>query len=231
MTNLNLRIQKGAPLSFAEVDANFVALAEAVDNILTGQVFTNNAIAENAGIEPSKIAGTAVVDEDPRLEDAREPLDGTVTDEKVASDAAIAGTKISPNFGSQPITTTGALRAAGVATLDGLATFLRGAPVQADVATFLTGANLRAGVVVSDPAAPINLTLPTGAGLEGVLPDAYVGLTFQWSVINVDTANGVTVVPATGHTLVGNGAVAAERSALFQTRRTAINTFVSYRMA
>jgi hypothetical protein len=38
--------------------------------------------------------------------------DGAVTDAKVASGAAIAGTKIAPNFGSQTITTTGVISSA-----------------------------------------------------------------------------------------------------------------------
>ena len=41
------------------------------------------------------------------------PSAGTVTDAKVATDAAIAGTKISPDFGSQDIVTTGHIQAGG----------------------------------------------------------------------------------------------------------------------
>ena len=42
------------------------------------------------------------------------PTDVTVTNANVVSSAAIAGTKISPNFGSQAITTTGALNGAAI---------------------------------------------------------------------------------------------------------------------
>lgn len=46
---------------------------------------------------------------DARLSDTRTPTDGSVTDIKVNSAAAIAGTKISPNFGAQNILTTGTI--------------------------------------------------------------------------------------------------------------------------
>jgi hypothetical protein len=56
----------------------------------------------------ASVGGQAVVvDNDARLTDTRTPTDGSVTNAKVAAAAAIAGTKISPNFGSQNITTTG----------------------------------------------------------------------------------------------------------------------------
>ena len=44
-----------------------------------------------------------------RLPVAGSILDGSVTNVKVASDAAIDGSKINPNFGSQNITTTGSI--------------------------------------------------------------------------------------------------------------------------
>ena len=64
-----------------------------------------------------------VVDNDARLTDTRTPTDGTVTDTKVSATAAIAGTKISPNFGSQTITTTGVVSAAAGAAATPSLTF------------------------------------------------------------------------------------------------------------
>ena len=52
-------------------------------------------------------ANTFCQGNDARLSDTRTPTDGSVTNAKVASNAAIAGTKISPDFGSQNIATTG----------------------------------------------------------------------------------------------------------------------------
>lgn len=48
----------------------------------------------SAAIAPSKIAGTAVVDNDARLTDTRTPTDGSVTNVKVAANAGIDPTKI-----------------------------------------------------------------------------------------------------------------------------------------
>jgi hypothetical protein len=86
-------------------------------------------VSATADIDPTKIFGVAVVDNDSRLTDERVPTDGSVTDAKVDANAAIAyskldlagsvvdadvnasaaiaGTKISPDFGSQNIVTTG----------------------------------------------------------------------------------------------------------------------------
>jgi hypothetical protein len=80
-------------------------------------------------IDPSKISGTAVITSDSRLSDTRTPtdntvstakiIDGAVTSAKIADgtivngdvsgSAGIAGTKISPDFGSQNILTTGSV--------------------------------------------------------------------------------------------------------------------------
>ena len=270
MTILVLRTQKGAPLTFQEVDANFLALAEAINQILTGQSFTDNAIAPNAGIAPTKIAGTAVVNSDPRLSDQRTPPDGSITDAKVAAnagilpnkiagiavinsdprladervptngsvtnakvanDAAIEGTKIAPDFGSQTITTTGSLTAAGIRTIDGVATFRITSPTQEDVTATLTAADLKTRLIVSLPAAAITLTLPTGATLGGGFSSTYQDMAFQWSLINTSSAETVTLAGNTDHGLVGDPVIAAESSALFLTRRDAVDTFVTYRMA
>jgi hypothetical protein len=269
MTILILRTQKGAPLTFAEVDANFLALAEAIESVLTGQIFTDNAIADNAGINPAKIAGTAVVAGDPRLSDQRVPADGSVTNAKipdnagiapnkiagtavitidarlsnqrvpvdesvtnvkVAADAAIEGTKIVPDFGDQPISTTGPLAVDGVTTIEGLATFFRDAPVAANTTSALTAAGLRSGLITSNPISPITLILPSAASLGADFPDAYGGMTFSWSLINLAATDAASLAPATGHDLVGAASVAAGTSALFLTRRaTAGATFTTYR--
>jgi hypothetical protein len=64
---------------------------------------TNAKVAAGAAIDPSKIAGTAVVNADTRLSDARTPTDGSVTNAKVAAGAAIAGSKIDANFAGQRV--------------------------------------------------------------------------------------------------------------------------------
>ena len=56
-------------------------------------------------------------------------LNGAVTNAKVNSSAAIAGTKISPNFGSQTIATTGQLTVGGNTTIDGTLKLNSNAPI------------------------------------------------------------------------------------------------------
>ena len=73
-------------------------------------------------------------------------------------------------------------------------------------------------------------TLPTGAVLDAASEFA-VGDSFDWSVIATG-ANAFTVTAAaTGHTVVGTGAVATVTSAIWRTRKTAADTFVSYRLS
>ena len=53
---------------------------------------------------------------------------------------------------------------------------------------------------------------------------------FDWSAIATG-ANSFTVTASTGHTIVGSGVVATVTSGRFRTRKTAANTFVTYRLA
>jgi hypothetical protein len=62
----------------------------------------------------SQGGNAVVVTTDSRLSDQRVPTDGSVTNTKVAAAAAIDGTKISPNFGSQNVVTTGTSSAAAL---------------------------------------------------------------------------------------------------------------------
>jgi len=76
-----------APISSTGGDTPSISL----DNLgvteakLADGAVTNAKVATNADIAPSKIAGTAVVDNDARLTDERTPLDDSVTDAKITS--------------------------------------------------------------------------------------------------------------------------------------------------
>ena len=97
----------------------------------------------------------------------------------------------------------------------------------------LTIAELLTGIVTTSGTVAISLTLPTGtltdAGVTG--PALPVNGCFDWAVINAGTSAGaVTLAAGTAHTIVGSATVAIATSAGFRTRKTAANTFVSYRM-
>lgn len=93
----------------------------------------------------------------------------------------------------------------------------------------LTGALILGGIVTSTTAAAVTATLDTGAVMEAVI-DMDVDDSFDWVAINTGGSNAFTVTASTGHTIVGAGAVAANTSGRFRTRKTATDTFVTYRV-
>jgi hypothetical protein len=97
----------------------------------------------------------------------------------------------------------------------------------------LTIANLLTQIITSTSATAVSLTLPTGtlsdAGVSG--GTSAVNTSFDYSIINLGSAVGdVTMVAGTAHTIVGSATVAVGTSGRFRCRKTATNTFVSYRI-
>ena len=101
------------------------------------------------------------------------------------------------------------------------------APVALDATGPLTAIAMLGGLVTS-AAATVAGTVPTGTVMDAASEFA-INDSFDWSVIKVG-ANAFTVTAATGHTLVGDAVVATATSAVFRTRKTAANTFVTYRI-
>lgn len=93
----------------------------------------------------------------------------------------------------------------------------------------LTAPLLLLGIVTSTSAAAVAATLDTGALCDAALTMA-VNDSFDWFVINTG-GNTVTVTASTGHTIVGVAAVLTVTSAHFRTRKTAADTFVTYRLS
>lgn len=104
-------------------------------------------------------------------------------------------------------------------------------------ATLLTS-DMTNGIITSTQAlgSTITLTLPTGT-----LADAATGLQinqgFEWSLLNLSGTPGtntVTIAAGTGHTLVGEAVIGSSttgtNAARFFTRKTAANTFKTYRI-
>lgn len=111
-----------------------------------------------------------------------------------------------------------------------LASQLQGAPVAVDVTGAVSAAAIIGGIVTSTTAAAVAGTIPTGTVMDAASSFG-VGDSVDWSVINTGAANAFTVTAATGHTIVGAAAVAASTSGLFRTRKTAANTFITYRLS
>jgi hypothetical protein len=108
------------------------------------------------------------------------------------------------------------------------------APVQGDpVAVNTTGsvsaAAILGGIVTSTTGAAVAGTIPTGTVMDASSEFA-IGDSVDWCVINTGGANTFTVTAASDHTIVGAAAVANSTSGQFRTRKTAANTFVTYRL-
>lgn len=105
---------------------------------------------------------------------------------------------------------------------------LQGAPGVLNATGNLTAAMILSGIVTSTTAAGVTANLSTGALLDAAVTMA-IGDSFDWSAVNTGP-NTFTVTASSGHTVVGAGAVATVTSGLFRTRKTAADTFVSYRI-
>lgn len=96
----------------------------------------------------------------------------------------------------------------------------------------LTVAEMRTGIVTATSASAVALTLPTGTLLEAAFTNLPDDASFDWSVINLGSSSGAVTMTAaaSGSTYVGSATVAIATSALFRTRKTALRTFVTYRV-
>lgn len=107
------------------------------------------------------------------------------------------------------------------------------APTNSNVTATATAASLLDGIRTGTPAADIDLQVPTGTNMDAAFQDLQTNQSFEWSVINLATAASgfdITVTANTGHTVVGNMRVTGETSSRFLTRKTAANTFITYRI-
>lgn len=106
---------------------------------------------------------------------------------------------------------------------------VQGDPVAVNTTGAVSAAAIQGGLVTSTTAAAVAGTIPTGAVMDAAGEFA-VGDSFDWSVINTGP-NTFTVTAASGHTIVGAAAVATLTTGQFRTRKTAANTFITYRLA
>lgn len=146
-------------------------------------------------------------------------VDGTVASGIVPSRINVATTDASGN-----------LSTVWRATNDSVVCYAQPAPATVNASSTLTIANLKTGIIQSTPASGITLTLPSGGLVEGGFNAMFTNQAFEWSVINLSGTNAITIASGTTHTITGSATVAANVSARYVTRRTASNTFVSYRL-
>jgi hypothetical protein len=106
----------------------------------------------------------------------------------------------------------------------------QGAPGVLNATGTLTAAMILSGIVTSSTAAATAATLDTGAIVDAASEFA-IGDSFDWSVINTGPSAFTVTSPDASHTIVGTAAVATVTSAIWRTRKTAADTFVSYRLS
>lgn len=105
----------------------------------------------------------------------------------------------------------------------------QGTPGTLNATGTLTAALILTGIVTSTTAAAVAATLDTGAAMD-IAINMNVDDSFDWTAISTG-GNTFTVTASSGHTLVGSGAVATLTSGRFRTRKTAADTYVTYRLA
>ncbi|MFA5379102.1 MAG: hypothetical protein WC455_25325 [Dehalococcoidia bacterium] len=156
-----------------------------------------------------------------------------------------AGTNGNANGGSA-VVTGGAKNGSGIdghSKIKKLVVVDQGAPTAKTTAATLTIAELLTGILTGTHAAGATqaYTLPTGALVDAAVQlDA--GEAFDWYLINLSAAaaDTITVTAGDGHTIVGNPIVQSAdsttggiygNSSKWRTRKTAANTYVTYRLA
>ena len=107
--------------------------------------------------------------------------------------------------------------------------FIQGTPGTLNATGALTAALILGGIVTSSTAAGVTATLDTGTVMDAVI-DLAIDDCFLWTAINTGPNTFTVTAAASGHTVVGAGAVTTGTSGRFLTRRTAAATWVSYRM-
>jgi hypothetical protein len=123
---------------------------------------------------------------------------------------------------------------------------LQPVPTAMTTAATMTSAALLGGIITGTHTAGATAayTLPTGTLLEAAAPYLQIGEGFEWVLINLSTAaaDSITVTAGTDHTIVGapivisshvttGGAITSMgcNSSTWITKKTAANTFVTYR--
>lgn len=102
------------------------------------------------------------------------------------------------------------------------------APIAINAAGAIPMSALANGVITSNSLLGITCPLPTGVQIEAARFFSEDD-SFDWSVIAAGLF-GFTVGASAGHTIVGSASVGSGSSAIFRTRKTSPNAFVTYRI-
>jgi hypothetical protein len=105
-------------------------------------------------------------------------------------------------------------------------------PTALTASATLTTAQIQTQIIQVTSATAVTLTMPTGTVIDGaIVPVIPLNSAIDFSIINTGSSSGaVTVAVATGVTNIGGLSVAINTSAIFRLRRTALNTYILYRL-
>lgn len=130
----------------------------------------------------------------------------------------------------------------GCVAVKSFSSFVQPTPTAKTTAVTLTIAELMTCIITGTHAAGATqaYTLPTGANCDLTLQFANDD-SFDWSLLNLSAAavDTITLTASAGHTIVGNPIVQSSHSttggiygnsAIFRTRKTAADTYVTYRV-
>jgi hypothetical protein len=102
-------------------------------------------------------------------------------------------------------------------------------PIAINATAVMGNTDILARIITSTTNAAVNCTVPSGPSLDTAVYSSATNMGLDWSVINTGP-NTLTVIQNINHTLVGAMAVAAGTVGLFRSRRTATNTWITYRI-
>lgn len=153
-------------------------------------------------------------------------LIGTVTSSQQTFGPFASGAAITIEAGALP-----AYHAVGVTPIlrEMLNYMIQREPIAINAAGAIPARALATGLITSNSVLGISCSLPTGTAMDAI-SDFRVDDAFEWCVIAAGLF-GFTVTASAGHTIVGAAAVSSGTSGYFRTRKTATNTFVSYRVS
>lgn len=110
-----------------------------------------------------------------------------------------------------------------------IASMIQREPVAMNAAGAIPARALANGIITSTSLLGISCSLPNGTEVDR-MSDFRMNDAFDWCVIATGLF-GFTVTASAGHTIVGAAGVGSGTAAYFRTRKTATNTFVTYRIS
>ena len=121
---VNADIAAGAAIAhtkLANITSGRVLMGNS-SNVPTATVISGDVTISNSGVTAIAAGAVATAEIADDAVTAAKIADGTIADANINASAAIAGTKVAPNFGSQNIVTTGTVSAGGGSVISGATT-------------------------------------------------------------------------------------------------------------